>query len=87
MYAFILLGLGIVLYHLKHSVPVYIQNIGGILFAVGVTWSAGGFIWKAPSRILVWLGGSSLFSVYMFYILPMRIMIHHELNHGNPCLV
>lgn len=66
---------------------IYVQNAGSILFALGVTWLAGCFTWKRPSRILIWLGGSGLFAVYMFHLLPMRILTHLELNQGNPYFV
>lgn len=74
-------------YFIYRGASVYTQNIGGILFAVGVTWFAGSFTWNTPSKLLIWLGGSGLFVVYMFHLLPMRIMSHLELNHGNPYLV
>ena len=87
VYAFILLGLGLFLHTSKLPAVIYMQNVGGILFAVGVTWFAGSFIRNTPSRFLIWLGGSGLFAVYMFHLLPTRIMTHYELNDGNPYLV
>ena len=66
---------------------LYIQNIGGILFAVGTTLFCGSFQWRKPSRFLIWLGGSGLFSVYMFHLLPMRVITHLGLNNENPYLI
>ena len=74
-------------YFIYRASSAYIQNIGGVLFAVGETWVAGSFIRNAPSKILIWLGGSGLFVVYMFHLLPMRIMSHLALNHSNPYFV
>lgn len=66
---------------------IYIQNISGIIFAVGVTWLFGSFSWQRLSRGLVWLGGSGLFSVYMFHLLPMRVLTKLGLNDANPYIV
>lgn len=85
--AILLLVLGMLIYRSGISPSLYVQNAGSIIFAVGVTWFAGSFTWNTPSKLLIWLGGSGLFVVYMFHLLPMRIMSHLELNHGNPYLV
>ena len=87
IYASLLLLLGMIIYMSGISPIVYVQNLGSILFAIGVTWFAGSFTWREPSHFLIWLGGSGLFAVYIFHLLPMRIMTHLELNHANPYLV
>lgn len=87
IYAILFIILGWYAYHAGIWPIVYTQNIGGIIFAVGVTWLVGSFEWKAPSCILIWLGGSGLFTVYMFHLLPMRVLTHFGFNNGNPYFV
>lgn len=62
------------LYTLHPPFNEYIDNLGGIVFALGITFTMGSFAWKKPSRILIWLGGSGLFFVYMFHMLPLRLL-------------
>lgn len=66
---------------------IYVQNVGSIIFAVGVTWFVGSFSWQTPSRYLIWLGGGGLFIVYMYHLLPMRVLTKMELNLAPPYLV
>lgn len=87
VYAILLMAAGWLMYIADLSPNIYTENLGGILFAVGVTWFVGSFSWKSPSRFLIWLGGSGLFVVYMFHLLPMRIISTLGLNDGNPYLV
>lgn len=86
-YALLLISIGKIIYDSPFQPLFYAQNLGGALFALGVTWFVGSFSWKSPSRFLVWLGGSGLFVIYMFHLLPMRIMTHMEINKENPYLV
>lgn len=83
VYALILLFLG----KRYFGYNIYVENMAGILFAVGVTWFVGSFSWGRPSRFLIWLGGSGLFAVYMFHTLPMRVFSTLGLNMGQPYVV
>lgn len=85
--AILLLVLGMLIYRSGISPSLYVQNAGCIIFAVGVTWFAGSFTWQTPSRFLIWLGGSGLFTVYMYHLLPMRFLTKMELNLAPPYLV
>lgn len=87
VYSLLLLLLGKLIYDADLWPNIYTENIGGILFAVGVMWFVGSFSWGKPSRFLTWLGGSGLFVVYMFHLLPMRIMTHLGLNEEQPYMV
>lgn len=87
IYALFFIALGRYLYRSGLSPIIYVQNVAGILFALGVTWFAGSFRWQNPSRILIWLGGSGLFTVYMFRMLPMRVITQLGCNDANPYLV
>lgn len=87
IYALIFIVTGRYVYSSGHSCSSYIQNIGGIIFAIGITWFCGSFQWRKPSQVLIWLGGSGLFSVYMFHLLPMRVLTKLGLNTENPYLI
>ena len=87
VYAILFIAIGWHVYHEGIRPTIYTQNIAGIIFAIGTTWFLGSFEWRAPSRILIWLGGSGLFSVYMFHLLPMRVLTHLGCNTGNPYFV
>lgn len=88
-YALLLIVTGRLLYGIscQPSIAICTQNLGSILFAIGVTWFVGSFSWKSPSRLLIWLGGSGLFTVYMFHLLPMRIITALQFNLANPFLI
>lgn len=88
-WAILMMYIGHQLYHLnvQYLVSIYTQNAGGILFALGTTWLFGSFTWERSSGILTWIGGSSLFTIYMFHLLPMRILTRLDINTGNPYLV
>lgn len=89
VWAILMMYTGHQLYHLnvQYLVSIYTQNAGGILFALGTTWLFGSFTWERPSGILTWIGGSSLFTIYMFHLLPMRVLTRLDMNTGNPYLV
>lgn len=87
VYSLLLLLSGKLIYDADLWPNIYTENIGGILFAVGVMWFVGSFSWGNPSRFLVWLGGSGLFVVYMFHLLPMLIITHIGLNEEQPYMV
>ena len=87
IYALLLILSGKVIFSLNLPPNALTENIGGVLFAFGITWFVGSFSWKSPSQILIWLGGSGLFVVYMFHLLPMRIISTLGLNDRNPYLV
>lgn len=87
IYALLFIAIGYFVYRAGFKPSIYTQNIGGILFAIGTTWFYGSFQWRKPSQFLIWLGGSGLFSVYIFHLLPMRVITHLGLNNENPYLI
>lgn len=87
IYAVFLLVMGMHIYRSGISPSIYVQNVGSIIFAVGVTWFVGSFSWQTPSRYLIWLGGGGSFIVYMYHLLPMRVLTKMELNLAPPYLV
>lgn len=86
-FAIVFMIMGRVMYSLHAWPNIYTENMGGILFALGATWFFGSFSWERPSRFLIWLGGSGLFVVYMFHLLPMKILTHFGINNANAYLV
>ena len=64
----------------------YVQNVGCIVFAVGVLWLFAAFRFNRTPRFLVWCGGSALFYIYVFQRIPMLLGQYWKLNQYSTIL-
>lgn len=88
LYGLLFLIIGQQIYAAGIPFNKYIDNLGGIIFALGVTFTIGSFTWRKPSRILLWLGGSGLFFIYMFHMLPLKLLVNSGIkNYYHPYLL
>lgn len=57
-----------------------LSNLCIILFALGLTLSQGCIQLRSPSRFLQWAGGPAIFTILMFHMLPIKILLHFHFN-------
>lgn len=60
------------------------DNIGAVLFALGITWLAAGIRFKTKPSFLVWSGGPALFFLYILQRIPMMLGVHFGLHLSHP---
>ena len=63
-----------------------VDNIGGIMFALGVTWIFAAFSFKQTPRFLLWSGGIALFYLYILQRIPMMLGVYWGINSSQPTL-
>lgn len=57
------------------------KQVLAILFSLGVAWLFAAFSWKKVPRPLTWLGGTVVFSAYVFQFVPIRLLQYWGFHH------
>ncbi len=67
---------------------IVVKQALAVLFALGVTWLFAGVSWRKVPRAFTWLGGTAVFSAYVFQFVPFRILCHLGWNeYSQPLYV
>ena len=67
---------------------IVVKQALAVLFAVGVSWLFAGVSWGKVPRAFTWLGGTAVFSAYVFQFVPFRILCHWRWNeYSQPLYV
>lgn len=61
-----------------------VDNIGGAMFALGITWIYACFSFKRIPHFLLWSGGVALFYIYILQRIPMMLGVYWGFNSSHP---
>lgn len=61
-----------------------LANAGSALFAFGLAILQSSIVWRRPSRLLIWAGGSGLFYLYVFQEVVYHLANYFKLFSANP---
>ena len=61
-----------------------VDNIGGAIFALGITWIYACFSFKRIPHFLLWSGGIALFYIYILQRIPMMLGVYWSFNLSHP---